>query len=403
MKNSSQKYLNREDKIISRALEGYTVVDFSHVVAGPLATHFLALNGARVIKVETPTGDLLRNYSGNKDEWGMAPAFKGINLGKESVVLDLKTEKGKSDALRLIESADIVVENFRPGVMKRLGLAYDDVKVIRPEIIYCSVSGFGQTGAMSDVAAIDQIMQSLSGVMRLSGEDGDPAMRIGFPVVDTFTGLLAAFAIQTAVVQRERGLAKGQYIDVAMLDASLVMLMSVVNPLLLVGEQPQRTGNRGFSRAPTADTFPCRKGELTVGAVEDRHVETMLDILGVPDLLHDPRFATRIDRLNNADAMKDYLATAFEERDAKEWEQLFHAKGLAAACVMGVDEAVALSHLESRHLFLDIDGERALNAGFCFETGGPGVERAAPRLGENNDILNKPEQNSAPIFNLQGG
>lgn len=316
----------------------------------------------------------------------MAPAFKGINLGKESVVLDLKTEAGKAAAWHLIEGADILVENFRPGVMARLGLCYEDVKAIRPEIIYCSVSGFGQTGAMRDVAAIDQIMQSLSGLMRLSGEEGDPAMRIGFPVVDTFTGLLAAFAIQTAVVQRERGLITGQYIDVAMLDASLVMLMSVVNPLLLADEKPRRTGNRGFSRAPTADTFACRTGELTVGAVEDWHVEKMLAVLGVSDLLSDPRFATRIDRLNNADAMRDLLAAAFATRDSVDWETMFHDAGLAAARVMNVDEALALPHLEDRGLFIDIDGERALNAGFCFESSGPGAERGAPRLGQHNDI-----------------
>ena len=173
-------------------------------------------------------------------------------------------------------------------------------KALNPGVIYCSVSGFGQTGEMRDVAAIDQIVQSLSGLMKLSGNEGDPAMRIGFPIVDTYSGLLAAFAIQTAIIQKERGLIESQNVDVAMLDATLVMLSSVVNPLLMAGQQHVRTGNRGFSRSPTADTFACKTGEITVGAVEDHHIAKMLDVLGVAHLLDDPRFATRIDRLRLA-------------------------------------------------------------------------------------------------------
>lgn len=374
---------------MARALEGYTVVDFSHVVAGPLATHFLALNGARVIKVETPTGDVLRNYSANRDDWGMAPSFRGINIGKESVSLDLKTDAGMAVARDLIASADIVVENFRPGVMARLGLDYDAAKALNPTIIYCSISGFGQTGGMRDVAAIDQIVQSLSGLMRLSGEEGDPAMRIGFPIVDTYTGLLAAFAIQTAVIQKERGLVESQNVDVAMLDATLVMLSSVVNPLLMAGQKHKRTGNRGFSRAPTADTFACKTGEITVGAVEDHHVSKMLDVLGVSDLLADPRFATRIDRLKNADAMRAELARSFATRDALEWEKAFRDVGLSAARVMDIEDTVALPHLAERDLFLDVEGDRVLNAGFRLETGSPGTETGAPALGAHTKAFAK--------------
>ncbi|MBL6429059.1 MAG: CoA transferase [Maritimibacter sp.] len=371
---------------MTRALEGYTVVDFSHVVAGPLATHFLALNGARVIKIETPTGDLLRNYSPNREEWGMAPAFRGINIGKESVSLDLKSADGLAAAQRLVAEADIVVENFRPGVMERLGLGYEAAKALNPGVIYCSVSGFGQTGEMRDVAAIDQIVQSLSGLMKLSGNEGDPAMRIGFPIVDTYSGLLAAFAIQTAIIQKERGLVESQNVDVAMLDATLVMLSSVVNPLLMAGQQHVRTGNRGFSRSPTADTFACKTGEITVGAVEDHHIAKMLDVLGVAHVLDDPRFATRIDRLRNADAMRVHLAAAFETRDAAEWEDAFRAAGLSAARVMDIAETVAMPHLAERDLFLDIAGDRVLNAGFRLATGGPGTDQGAPELGAQNEI-----------------
>lgn len=374
---------------MSQALEGITVVDFSHVVAGPLATHFLALNGARVIKVESPAGDPLRNYTADPDEIGMAPAFAGINAGKQSVVLDLKTDSGHAEAMRLAAGADIVVENFRPGVMARLGLDYDAIRAVNPGVIYCSVSGFGQSGALRDAAAIDQIVQSLSGLMYLTGQEGDPATRIGFPIVDTFTGLLAAFAIQTALVQRERGRAEGQLIDVAMLDATLVMLLSVVNPLLIADQPPLRTGNRGFSRAPTADTFACREGEITVGAVEQKHVEKLLAVLGLSDLLADPDYADRMSRVRNADAMRETLARAFTRRSAEEWETDLQAAGIPAARVLDVASAIALPHLADRDLFLDIGETRVLNAGYRFQTGGPGVKAPAPHLGESTEIIDQ--------------
>lgn len=365
---------------MSQALEGITVVDFSHVVAGPLATHFLALNGARVIKVEPPAGDPLRDYTANRAEMGMSPAFRGINLGKHSTVLDLKSPEGRAEALRLIREADVVVENFRPGVMARLGLDYESVAVENPKVVYCSVSGFGQVGALCEVAAIDQIVQAMSGLMQLSGREGDPAMRVGFPIVDTFTGLLAAFAIQTALLQRERGLVRGQNVDVAMLDATLVMLLSVINPLLMAGEKPQRTGNRGLSRAPTADTFACAEGEICVGAVQPGQVEVLLAALELSHLLDRAEFADRVARIENADAMHTHLAAAFATKTAEEWEAILQGAGLPAARVRGIEEALALPHLAGRGLVLNIGGDRALNAGFTFREGGPGINRPAPAL-----------------------
>lgn len=256
------------------------------------------------------------------------------------------------------------------------------MREVNPGVIYCSVSGFGQTGPLRDRAAIDQIVQSLSGLMYLTGQEGDPATRIGFPIVDTFTGLLAAFAIQTAVVQRERGMARGQHIDVAMLDATLVMLLSVVNPLLATGEASVRSGNRGFSGAPTADTFACATGEITIGAVEDRQVDRLLGVLGAEALLEDARFADRLSRIANADAMRAELAEAFAREDATVWEERLQAAGVPAARVLSVAEAAALPHLAERDLFIETGEGRILNAGYRFAEGGPGTDRPAPRLGE---------------------
>lgn len=369
-----------------QALSGIRVADFSHVVAGPLASHFLALNGAEVIKIEPPHGDPLRNYTLSTAERGMSPAFQGINLGKTSVTLDLKTAEGRAQAESIIASADVVVENFRPGVMARLGLGAEEMRQKYPRLVWCAISGFGQDGPLADVAAMDQIIQSLSGVMLLSGMPDDPAQRIGFPLVDTFTGLMAAFAIQTALLQRERGLVEGQLIDVAMLDSALVMMLSVVNPLLMTGAEPVRTGNRGFSRAPTSDTFACAEGEITLGAVEDGHVARTLAVLGLADLLDDPRFADRASRARHADAMADAMAKVLVTRSAVDWEQAFRRAGVPAARVQTPAEALAMPHLHQRELFLSVpapDGgtQRVLNAGFRFAEGGPGTDRPAPRLG----------------------
>ena len=365
-----------------QALAGLKVADFSHVVAGPLATHFLALNGAEVTKIEPPTGDPLRNYTLDPAQRGMAPPFVGINAGKSSVVLDLKTPRGRDQAEAIIAASDVVVENFRPGVMARLGLGAREMRAKYPHLIWCAVSGFGQTGPMADVAAMDQIVQSLAGVMLLSGQPDDPAMRVGFPLVDTFAGLLAAFAIQTALVQRERGLVRGQEIDVAMLDAALVMMLSVVNPLLIAGEEPVRTGNRGFSRAPTSDTFACLDGAITIGAVEDAHVARALGVLGLSDLLSQPRFADRAQRAAHADALAGRIAAVLATRPAAAWEAAFRAVGVPAARVQTTAEALAMPQLTGRDLVLTLpDGRRILNAGFRFATGGPGTTRPAPALG----------------------
>src|SRR5690606_38796654 len=192
----------RQEYPLPQVLEGIRVADFTHVLSGPIATHFLRLLGADVIKVEpVGLGDTMRNYGIDPAQSGMAPPFVSVNSGKRSVALDLKSAAGRNAALKLIGSADVVIENFRPGVMTRLGLGYEVCRALRPGIVFCSISGFGQSGPLKENPAIDQIIQSVSGLMSLSGEPGSPPMRIGFPVVDTFSGLIAALAVVAALFQ----------------------------------------------------------------------------------------------------------------------------------------------------------------------------------------------------------
>jgi CoA:oxalate CoA-transferase len=380
---------------LAQPLEGVRVADFSHVIAGPLATQFLCLLGAVVIKVEPPGGDVLRNYTQRKELRGMAEPFIGANAGKKSIILDLKTDFGREAARRLIATADIMVENFRPGVIDRLGLGYETVREINPGLIFCSISGYGQDGPMRDYPAIDQIIQSVSGLMGLSGEPDSGPMRIGFPVVDTYSALLAAFAIQAAYIQRERDPERrGQYIDMSMLDASLVMMASVVNPLVISNIEPKRTGNRGFSLAPTADTFETAENAITIGAVQQYQYERLCAALGRPDLLSDPRFADPDSRMAHDRELQAELAKTFMTKTALEWEAILSEAGVPAGAVRPVREVLKLPQLEGRNLMLEVEVpnpaiSRAtiLNAGFRFAHDGPGVSAPPPLPGEHTDEI----------------
>ncbi|MSQ50294.1 MAG: CoA transferase [Betaproteobacteria bacterium] len=371
-----------------QVLKGYRIVDFTHVLSGPIATNFLTLMGADVIKIESGIGDTMRNYSGRSTD-GMGASFVAVNSGKRSIVLDLKKEEHLEVARRLIAKADVVAENFRPGVIDRLGLGFDACRKIKTDIVFCSVSGFGQTGPLKFNPAIDQIIQSMSGLMNLSGEPGSGPTRIGFPVVDTYTGLLAAFAMVCALLQRERT-GEGQYIDVAMFDASMVLMISMLGPYLVAGDKPAKQGNRGYSMSPTADTFKTAKGEITLGAVRQQQFEGICKVINRPDLVADPRFADRKLRFQHGDALQAEITRELMKRPAEVWEPLLNDAGVAAGVVRDMSDAVALDHFDERDIKIPIkvpgipNGDvHILNAGFRYAHDAPGHQRSPPRLGEH--------------------
>ena len=377
---------------MSKVLSGIRIADFTHVLSGPIATHFLCLMGADVIKIESPEGgDTMRNYG--TDQSGMAPPFIAVNAGKRSIALDLKSEAGLESARRLLATCDVVVENFRPGVMDRLGLSHETCRKLNPNIIYCSISGYGQFGELRNNPAIDQIIQSTSGLMSLTGEPSTPPIRIGFPVVDTFTGLLAAFAIMSSLLRRERS-GEGQYIDVAMFDAALVMMISSLGPYLINGIKPEKQGNRGFSMSPTADTFPTKQGSITLGAVRQEQFERLCKAIGRPDLIADPRYADRKSRIENAGSLRESVIEGLASRTAEEWEPLLNAVSVAAGVVREIPDVAAQSHLTDRHLKLPVafpgfslEQVEVLNAGFLFAQDAPGIDRPPPRLGEHTEEI----------------
>jgi CoA:oxalate CoA-transferase len=382
---------------MAQALEGIVVADFSHVMAGPFATHLLRLLGARVIKIEEPTrGDALRYYGEDRRYDGMSPAFIAVNAGKESIALDLKDSAQRQIALDIIERADVVVENFRPGVISRLGLDYATACELNPEIIYCSVSGYGQTESpYRDWPAIDNIVQATSGMMGLGGSPGDPPIRVGFPVVDTLTGQTAAFAVLAALLRRERD-GKGEYIDVAMFDATLAFLTSAIVPYLVTGKPLKRTGNIGYSGQPTSGIFEASDGRMiSLGVVQQRQFEGLVKFLGRTEWLDDPRFASPESRRNHADELHDLLESVIATRPAAEWESSMSGVGIPCGMVRSVGEAAEFEHLSGRGVRLPLeipglpDDERVdiVNAGFLTSGGQTGVDAPPPRLDEHRQAV----------------
>lgn len=379
---------------MAQPLQGVRIADFSHVIAGPLATQFLCLLGAEVIKIEPPAGDAMRYYTRAPERAGMAEPFVSSNAGKKSVVLDLKSPEGRASAQDIVASADILLENFRPGVAARLGLGADEICAANPSLIYCSVSGFGQDGPMRDYPAIDQVIQSMSGLMYLSGHEGEPAQRIGFPIVDTYTALLTAFAVLAAYTQRMADPARrGQVIDVSMLDATMVLMSSVISPLLIAGKAPVRAGNRGFSGMPTADTFQTADGEITLGAVQQVQVARLFRAMDLAHLLEDDRFADGPARLAHDAALQAILSARFAEKSATEWEAILAEAGVPAGKVRPLPEALDMAQLAGRDLYCEVTDPvsgaptRVLNAGFRFAHDGPGTAQTAPRLGQHTEEI----------------
>jgi len=366
-------------------------------MAGPYATHLLRLLGEDVIKIEAPgQGDAMRNYGADRRYDGMAPAFIAVNAGKKSIALDLKDADQREIARQIVARSDVLVENFRPGVMARLGLDYAAARQLRSDIIYCSVSGYGQTGPLRDWPAIDNIVQATSGMMSLGGDPGDPPMRVGFPVVDTLTGQTAAFSILAALLQRERS-GKGDYIDVAMFDASLAFMASAVVPYLVTGKALERTGNTGYSGQPTSALFTARDGRMiSLGVVQQHQFVALARSLGREDWLDDPRFADADLRRVNGGAMQEQLAREFARRDAADWESLMSAAGIPCGMVREVSEAAELAMAAGRNCTqqLHIDGlpdcadVDILGLGFQSASGRMDEIEAPPRLDQHrHEIL----------------
>jgi len=336
-------------------LEGIRVLDLTNVLAGPFATLHLALLGAEVIKIENPKdGDLARKLGilPEFNEQLMGTSFLAQNSNKKSVTLNMKPDEGKAIFRKLVATADVLVENFRPGVMGRLGLGYTALAELNPRLIYCAISGFGQTGPDALKPAYDQIIQGLSGVMAINGDERLNPLRCGFPVCDTVGGLNAAFAILAGLYHRERT-GEGQFIDVAMLD-SIMPLMGWVAANLLIGQQqPVLMGNDNFTAAPSG-TFRTQDGYINIAANKQEQWEALCDVVGVPELKTDARFQKRDVRKRNRKALTPLIEAKLVERPTDEWVELLNARDIPSGAILGLEAALTQPQIAHRRALRDV-------------------------------------------------
>jgi len=336
-------------------LSGVRVLDLSNVLAGPFCAYQLALLGAEVIKVEHPEGgDLARRLGADPQASArnMGTSFVAVNAGKQSITLNLKEARGKEILRQLVANADVLVENFRPGVMTRLGLDYEQLKPFNPRLVYCAISGFGADGEFASRPAYDQIIQGISGVMSVTGDADSAPLRVGYPVSDTVGGLTAAFGICAALVDA-RSSGQGRMLDVSMLEATLSTMGWVVSNYLNAGVTPTPMGNENFTAAPSG-TFRTGDGLLNIAANETKQFVSLCTLIGRADLPTDVRFSERNARKVNRSELKAEIEQALAAGSAAMWEEKFVAAGVPAGRVMSVPEILAHPHLATRNFVSEL-------------------------------------------------
>ncbi len=370
------------------AFDGIRIVDFTQVLAGPFATQQLAQLGAEVIKIEQPdVGDITRG----PPPGDRSPSFITCNLGKKSITLDLKSADATEIVHKLVRRADVVVENFKPGVMQRLGFDYDSLKAIKEDLVYCSISGYGQTGPKAPLAAFDGAIQASSGMMAVSGHPETGPVRAGYFAVDMSTALHAAFTI-AAALHRKRVTGLGQRLDVAMMDTAMLMLAPQMSAYLMNGTVPDLLGNQSPTRQPTANIFPTANGRLQVIALRETQVQSLFAIIGMPDRYQE--FDNPKVRLKRSAELDDLVSTALQTKSTEHWLSALLEANVPVSEVRGLADVATDEQFAYRNAFVDIaspkDGEETTSVVFAGHTAtadGPTLQRSAPRLGEHTDVI----------------
>lgn len=378
----------------TKPLHGIRVLDLTNVLAGPFACHQLAHMGADVIKVETVgTGDLARQLGGDValSKRNMGVSFLAQNPGKRSLTLNLKHASGKAVFRRLVRTADVVMENFRPGVMDRLGLGHAELMKENTRLVYCAISGFGQDGPLRDLPAYDQIIQGMSGIMSVTGAPENAPYRVGYPVADTIGGITAAFAVAAALADRRR--TEGVFIDVSMLEAAMATMGWAVSNHLIADRDPQPMGNDNVTASPSG-TFKTGHGLLNIAANKQEQFETVCTVLGHPQWAQDPRFVDRHARLAHREDLRTLMEQAMAGESAEVWWARLNEAGVPAGPVYTVPQALAHPQIAGRGMlatFKDAPGVgrdiRVVRTGFKLNGQAPSVDTPPPLLGQHNDEI----------------
>ncbi|MBP6018652.1 MAG: CoA transferase [Burkholderiaceae bacterium] len=383
---------------MNKPLEGVRVIDMSHVIAGPLASFFLAQLGAEVIKIESLNGgDAWRASKRAVSDGDTSHGFVSINSGKKSFAVDIRQPEGAEVVRELAKTADVFIENFRPGVVAKYGLDEASIRKLRSDIVYCSISGYGQRGPWAKRAAYDNVMQALTGMMLMSGATNSPPMKVGFPVIDVAAGMLGAMSVLSSLINRNNG-GGGQYIDASMLQASLMLMYPQVSQCLTHSTEPERTGNRGFGGSPLSDTFQCADGWLAVAANTPAQVKRVLTLIGLLDLCEDTQaFDPQIFSAEGGgfvaprdlNYVQDKISAAFQNRSANELEHSLNEIGVPAAKVRSLNEflseAKEIPELSSAFRSYPHGSNQVITSGLGFSVreNNNHINRGAPELGED--------------------
>jgi crotonobetainyl-CoA:carnitine CoA-transferase CaiB-like acyl-CoA transferase len=375
---------------MSKPFSGVKVLDFTRVLAGPYGTYQLALLGADVIKIESREGDDMR-FGSRANDWekrGLAAPWVAVNAGKRSITLDLKKPKAIEIVKRLAAKADVVMENFRPGVMDKLGIGYETLKAINPRLIYCAVSGFGQVGPGAKTAAFDGMIQAMSGLMSITGFPANGPTRVGFAGADVMSGATAAFGVASALYQRTHT-GKGQLVDVAMIDAVMAYLAQQFTEHMMTGRVHEQAENLSVTRKPTGNLFKTRDGWIVLAVMTDPQFQRLMKTLGRADALADPRFADWPTRIQNNKALHEIVEAALGKETSATWVERFAQADVPAGRVLTIPETARLDHFQHRTVLQDVETEhgpvRVVGSGFRLEHGGGSVDRPPARLGQHTD------------------
>jgi crotonobetainyl-CoA:carnitine CoA-transferase CaiB-like acyl-CoA transferase len=376
---------------MTQALGRLTVIDMTQVMAGPFCCQLLGDLGARIVKVEpVGSGDHTRQSMGQRMPGGESSAFLAVNRNKEGIAIDLKQEAGRGAFYKLVRGADVVVENFRPGVTSRLGVDYTTLSGLNSRLIYASISGFGQTGPYADRPGYDLIAQAMSGIMSVTGEVGGEPAKAGVPVTDMSAGLFCAVGILAAYIAREQT-GRGQYIDTSLYEAGLALSVWETAELWSTGRVPQPLGSAHRMSAPY-QALRTRDGHVMVGANNPRLWERLCRALGREDLLADPRFTTNADRMEHREVLTGELESALKNRDTEDWVAALLAAGVSCGPLRNYEQACQDPQTLARDMVITMqhpaEGEiRGLGIPLKMSDTPGSVRRPAPLLGEHTDEL----------------
>ncbi|WP_227270638.1 CaiB/BaiF CoA transferase family protein [Roseobacter weihaiensis] len=373
-------------------LNGIRIIDLTNVLAGPYCTYQLALLGAEVIKVERPgSGDLARQLGADpaRNSQNMGISYLAQNAGKTSLTLNLKDPRGQDILKRLVRDADVVVENYRPGVLDRLGVGYEALRAVNPALIYCAISGFGQDGPWRDNPAYDQIVQGIAGVMSITGTPDTAPLRVGYPLGDTIGGMTAAFAISAALNAEKRG----AFLDISMTEAVLSSMGWVVSNYLIGGVTPAAQGNENMTSAPSG-TFWTADQPINIAANKDDQWVTLTRILEREDLQDRAAFLTREDRKRNRVHLRQTLEEELQKAPAAHWVEVLNAQGVPCGPVLSIPEVLASAQVSGRGLTTTLAAQgqasELMASPILVDGQRPLPQTPPPELGQQNiDLLTR--------------